>query len=316
VPLGTSPNPTGFARTFSSAASWSRTPLRDSAGSAPERPFEADFSGGHSLRAQPGARGTSGRAAARSWSSPRAWGRAPAPGDHGAGRRRGIPSRWLRAAGSTTSPIPSITRGWPATSTEGAAAAGGILESCRPPALLLLLDGSRTRRTSGALIRSAEAVGATRDRAGAPGRRATPAAVKASAAPASTSPSSASPTLPRLWPDRGGRDLARRPGCEADVRYDLVDYREPRRSSSRGGGGVAPAHPPELRPPCLAAHGGPGGLPQRGGGGCGHPVRGIPPAGLRVPMSRVVVDGTTSCTRGPSWPGRCAPRAWRRLAGA
>src|ERR1019366_10161272 len=35
-----------------------------------------------------------------------------------------------------------------------------ILESCRPPALLLLLDGIQDPQNVGALIRSAEAVGA------------------------------------------------------------------------------------------------------------------------------------------------------------
>ena len=57
-----------------------------------------------------------------------------------------------------------------------------VLESCRPPALLLLLDGIQDPQNLGALIRTAEAVGV--DAVITPRHRAaalTPAAVKASA---------------------------------------------------------------------------------------------------------------------------------------
>jgi 23S rRNA (guanosine2251-2'-O)-methyltransferase len=104
-----------------------------------------------------------------------------------------------------------------------------LLQSCRPPALLLVLDGVQDPQNLGALIRSAEAVGA--DAVIIPRHRAaslTPAAVKASAG--------ASEHLPVLGVTNLAQALAQigeagiwRVGlaAEAEERYDVVDYREP-----------------------------------------------------------------------------------------
>jgi len=104
-----------------------------------------------------------------------------------------------------------------------------VLESCRPPALLLLLDGIQDPQNLGALIRTAEAVGV--DAVITPRHRAaalTPAAVKASAG--------ASEHLSVITVTNLAQALARigeagiwRVGlaAEAGERYDLVDYREP-----------------------------------------------------------------------------------------
>ena len=104
-----------------------------------------------------------------------------------------------------------------------------VLESCRPPALLLLLDGIQDPQNLGALIRTAEAVGV--DAVITPRHRAaglTPAAVKASAG--------ASEHLSVITVTNLAQALARigeagiwRVGlaAEAGERYDRVDYREP-----------------------------------------------------------------------------------------
>ena len=104
-----------------------------------------------------------------------------------------------------------------------------VLEDCRPPALLLLLDGIQDPQNLGALIRTAEAVGV--DAVITPRHRAaalTPAAVKASAG--------ASEHLPVITVTNLAQALARigeagiwRVGlaAEAEERYDRVDYREP-----------------------------------------------------------------------------------------
>ena len=104
-----------------------------------------------------------------------------------------------------------------------------VLESCRAPALLLLLDGIQDPQNLGALIRTAEAVGV--DAVITPRHRAaalTPAAVKASAG--------ASEHLPVVTVTNLAQTLARigeagiwRVGlaAEAEERYDRVDYREP-----------------------------------------------------------------------------------------
>jgi len=104
-----------------------------------------------------------------------------------------------------------------------------VLESCRTPALLLLLDGIQDPQNLGALIRTAEAVGV--DAVITPRHRAatlTPAAVKASAG--------ASEHLPVVTVTNLAQTLARigeagiwRVGlaAEAEERYDRVDYREP-----------------------------------------------------------------------------------------
>jgi 23S rRNA (guanosine2251-2'-O)-methyltransferase len=104
-----------------------------------------------------------------------------------------------------------------------------VLAACRPPALLLLLDGIQDPQNVGALIRSAEAVGA--DAVIAPAHRAaglTPAAVKASAGASEHLPFLVVPNLAQALTRIGEAGIWRVGlAAEADERYDLVDYREP-----------------------------------------------------------------------------------------
>jgi len=104
-----------------------------------------------------------------------------------------------------------------------------VLAACRPPALLLALDGIQDPQNLGALLRSAEAVGA--DAVILPRHRAagvTPAAVKASAGASEHLPVVVVPNLAQAL-DRIGQVGIWRVGlaAEAEGRYDLVDYREP-----------------------------------------------------------------------------------------
>jgi 23S rRNA (guanosine2251-2'-O)-methyltransferase len=104
-----------------------------------------------------------------------------------------------------------------------------LLESCRPPALLLVLDGIQDPQNLGALIRSAEAVGA--DAVIAPRHRAaglTPAAVKASAGASEHIPVLSVPNLAQALALIGEAGIWRVGlAAEAEERYDRVDYREP-----------------------------------------------------------------------------------------
>jgi len=104
-----------------------------------------------------------------------------------------------------------------------------VLEGCRPPALLLLLDGVQDPQNLGALIRSAEAVGV--DAVIAPAHRAaglTPAAVKASAGASEHLAFLSVPNLAQALAKIGEAGIWRVGlAAEADERYDLVDYREP-----------------------------------------------------------------------------------------
>jgi 23S rRNA (guanosine2251-2'-O)-methyltransferase len=104
-----------------------------------------------------------------------------------------------------------------------------VLESVRPPALLLVLDGVQDPQNLGALIRSAEAVGA--DAVIAPAHRAaglTPAAVKASAGASEHLAVLSVPNLAQALARIGEAGIWRVGlAAEAEERYDRVDYREP-----------------------------------------------------------------------------------------
>ena len=105
----------------------------------------------------------------------------------------------------------------------------GLLAACRPPALLLVLDGIQDPQNLGALIRSAEAVGA--DGVVIPRHRAaglTPAAVKASAGASEHLPVVAVTNLAQALVRLGEAGIWR-VGLAADAadRYDEADLREP-----------------------------------------------------------------------------------------
>ena len=104
-----------------------------------------------------------------------------------------------------------------------------VLESCRPPALLLLLDGIQDPQNLGALIRTAEAVGV--DAVITPRHRAaalTPAAVKASAGASEHLPVISVPNLAQAMARISEAGIWRVGlAAEAEERYDRVDYREP-----------------------------------------------------------------------------------------
>jgi len=104
-----------------------------------------------------------------------------------------------------------------------------VLEDCRSPALLLLLDGIQDPQNLGALIRTAEAVGV--DAVITPRHRAaalTPAAVKASAGASEHLPVVSVPNLAQAMARIGEAGIWRVGlAAEAEERYDRVDYREP-----------------------------------------------------------------------------------------
>lgn len=104
-----------------------------------------------------------------------------------------------------------------------------VLETVRPPALLLALDGIQDPQNLGALLRSAEAVGA--DAVIAPRHRAadlTPAAVKASAGASEHVPFVSVPNLAQALARIGEAGIWRVGlAAEADERYDQVDFRLP-----------------------------------------------------------------------------------------
>jgi 23S rRNA (guanosine2251-2'-O)-methyltransferase len=104
-----------------------------------------------------------------------------------------------------------------------------VLESCRPPALLLVLDGIQDPQNLGALIRTAEAVGV--DAVITPRHRAaalTPAAAKASAGASEHLPVVSVTNLAQALARIGEAGLWRVGlAAEAEERYDRVDYREP-----------------------------------------------------------------------------------------
>jgi 23S rRNA (guanosine2251-2'-O)-methyltransferase len=104
-----------------------------------------------------------------------------------------------------------------------------VLVSLHPPALLLVLDGVQDPQNLGALIRSAEAVGA--DAVIAPAHRAaglTPAAVKASAGASEHLPFLIVPNLAQALAKIGEAGIWRVGlAAEAEERYDRVDYLEP-----------------------------------------------------------------------------------------
>lgn len=105
----------------------------------------------------------------------------------------------------------------------------GLLAACRPPALLLVLDGIQDPQNLGALIRSAEAVGA--DGVVVPRHRAaglTASAVKASAGASEHLPLVAVPNLAQALARMGEAGIWRI-GLAADApdRYDGADFREP-----------------------------------------------------------------------------------------
>ena len=104
-----------------------------------------------------------------------------------------------------------------------------LLATCRPPALLLVLDGVQDPQNLGALIRSAEAVGA--DAVITPRHRAaslTPAAVKASAGASEHLAVLSVPNLAQALAEIAEAGIWRVGlAAEAEERYDRVDYREP-----------------------------------------------------------------------------------------
>jgi len=104
-----------------------------------------------------------------------------------------------------------------------------VLEDCRSPALLLLLDGIQDPQNLGALIRTAEAVGV--DAVITPRHRAaalTPSAVKASAGASEHLPVVSVPNLAQAMARIGEAGIWRVGlAAEAEERYDRVDYREP-----------------------------------------------------------------------------------------
>ena len=104
-----------------------------------------------------------------------------------------------------------------------------VLEDCRSPALLLLLDGIQDPQNLGALIRTAEAVGV--DAVITPRHRAaalTPAAVKASAGASEHLPVISVPNLAQAMARISEAGIWRVGlAAEAEERYDRVDYREP-----------------------------------------------------------------------------------------
>ena len=104
-----------------------------------------------------------------------------------------------------------------------------VLEDCRSPALLLLLDGIQDPQNLGALIRTAEAVGV--DAVITPRHRAaalTPSAVKASAGASEHLPVISVPNLAQAMARISEAGIWRVGlAAEAEERYDRVDYREP-----------------------------------------------------------------------------------------
>jgi 23S rRNA (guanosine2251-2'-O)-methyltransferase len=104
-----------------------------------------------------------------------------------------------------------------------------LLESVRQPALLLVLDGIQDPQNLGALLRSAEAVGA--DGVVVPRHRAaglTPAAVKASAGASEHIPMVTAVNLAQALKRIGEAGIWRVGlAAEAPDRYDQADYREP-----------------------------------------------------------------------------------------
>ena len=104
-----------------------------------------------------------------------------------------------------------------------------VLEAVTPPALLLVLDGIQDPQNLGALLRSAEAVGA--DAVIAPRHRAaglTPAAVKASAGASEHVPFVSVTNLAQALARIGEAGIWRVGlAAEADDRYDQVDFRLP-----------------------------------------------------------------------------------------
>jgi len=104
-----------------------------------------------------------------------------------------------------------------------------VLAACRPPALLLVLDGIQDPQNLGALMRSAEAVGV--DAVIAPRHRAatlTPAAVKASAGASEYVPLVTVTNLAQALAHLADAGIWRVGlAAEAEERYDQVDYREP-----------------------------------------------------------------------------------------